>query len=402
MTTSPTNPTACPYPFKRPSALEQPPELRTIHQDPVVPVTLPSGDRALLITRYADMRAVLSDERVSRDLTRPGTARMTKDNVMFQDPVISPDPPEHTRMRRLITKAFTARRVEQLRPRAEKVVAELLDAMEAGPRPADINEALAFPLTIRMTCELLGVPLEDQNRFRVWTDHFLSVSRFTGEEIGRARGELIAYVQQLVAAKRDEPGDDLISAMITAQDDDASGLTEYELVYWTMLLLIAGYETTAGQLGSSLVVMLSEPEALAQIRGRPELLPSAVEELLRLQVMGSSLSMLRYVKEDIEVSGVRIPAGSSIVPSIESANMDPEVFSAPETFDITRQDNRHVTFSTGLHYCAGAALARMELQVALGEVVRRFPGLRLAAPADELPRNEGALIQNFTEIPVHW
>lgn len=402
MTTSPSTTRACPYPFKRPSALEQPPELRTIHQDPVVPVTLPSGDQALLITRYADMRAVLSDERVSRDLTRPGTARMTKDNVMFQDPHISPDPPEHTRMRRLITKAFTPRRVEELRPRTEKVVAELLDAMEAGPRPADLNEALAFPLTIRMTCELLGVPVEDQDRFRSWTDHFLSVSRFTGEEIGRARGELIAYVQQLVAAKRETPGDDLVSAMIAAQDDDESGLSEYELVYWTMLLLIAGYETTAGQLGSSLVVLLNRPDDLARLRTDPSLVPSAVEELLRLQVMGSSLSMLRYVKEDIEIGGVRIPAGASIIPSIESANLDPDAFSSPETFDIERADNHHVTFSTGLHFCAGAALARMELQVAIGAVLQRFPQLRLAVPADRLPLNEGALIQNFLEIPVHW
>ncbi|MFH8788927.1 cytochrome P450 [Streptomyces roseoverticillatus] len=402
MTMSPTSTGACPYPFKRPSALEQPQELRTIRRDPVVPVTLPSGDRALLITRYADLRSVLSDERVSRDLTRPGTARMTKDNVMFQDPHISPDPPEHTRMRRLITKAFTPRRVEELRPRTEKVVAGLLDAMEAGPRPGDLNEALAFPLTIRMTCELLGVPIEDQDRFRAWTDHFLSVSRFTGEEIGRARGELIAYVQELVAAKRAEPGDDLISAMIAVQDDDTSGLSEYELVYWTMLLLIAGYETTAGQLGSSMVMMLDRPQDMARLRDRPELVPPAVEELLRLQVMGSSLSMLRYVKEDIEVGGVLIPAGSSIIPSIESANMDPEVFPSPETFDITRKDNHHVTFSTGIHFCAGAALARMELQVALDAVVRRFPGLRLAVPVEELPRNEGALIQNFLRIPVEW
>ncbi|WP_328335946.1 MULTISPECIES: cytochrome P450 [unclassified Streptomyces] len=402
MTTSPRTTGACPYPFKRPSALEQPVELRSIQEEPVVPVELPSGDQALLITGYADMRAVLSDERVSRDLTRPGTARMTKDNVMFQDPHISPDPPEHTRMRRLITKAFTPKRVEELRPRTEKVVAELLDAMEKGPRPADLNEALAFPLTIRMTCELLGVPLEDQHKFRSWTDHFLSVSRFTGEEIGRARGELIAYVQQLVATKRETPGNDLISAMIAVQDDDQSGLSEYELVYWAMLLLIAGYETTAGQLGSSLVVLLSRPEELARLHADPSLVPSAVEELLRLQVMGSSLSMLRYVKEDIVVGGVLIPAGSSIIPSIESANMDPDAFTDPETFDITRQDNHHVTFSTGIHFCSGAALARMELQVAVEGVMRRFPELRLTAPADELPRNEGALIQNFVEIPVQW
>lgn len=394
--------TGCPYPFQRPSALEQPSELRTLRERPVVPVTLPSGDPALLITRYEDLRAVLSDERVSRDLTRPGAARMTKDNVMFQDPHISPDPPEHTRMRRLITKAFTPKRVEGLRPRTEEVVGELLDAMEAGPRPADLNEALAFPLTIRMTCELLGVPVEDQDRFRGWTDAFLSVSRFTAEEVGRARGELIAYIQRLVAAKRAEPGDDLISAMVAVRDEDASGLSEYELCYWSMLLLIAGYETTAGQLGSSLVMLLSRPDDLARLRAEPELVPSAVEELLRLQVMGSSLSMLRYVKEDIEVGGVLIPAGSSIIPSIESANVDESVFPDPETFDITRQDNRHVTFSTGLHYCAGAALARMELRVAMGEIVRRFPDLRLAKPAEELPRNEGALIQNFLEVPVVW
>jgi nocardicin N-oxygenase len=254
---------------------------------------------------------------------------------------------------------------------------------------------------MRVICELLGVPVEDQARFRGWTEAFLSVSSHTGEQIMQARMELFGYMQQLVAGKRAEPGEDLISGLIAARDEDAK-LSEYELMYWCMALLMAGYETTAVQLSGAVLVLLHHDDQLARLREDYGLIPSAVEELVRYQVVGQSLPMLRYVTDDIDVEGTIIPKGACVIPAVDSANLDERVFSDPMTVDIARKDNHHLGFSAGTHFCAGAALARMELQVALEALLRRFPDLALAVPSSELRRNEGALMQNFFELPVSW
>jgi nocardicin N-oxygenase len=200
--------------------------------------------------RETDVRALLVDGRLSRNLSRPGAAQISRHNKMFQDSRIDPDPPEHTRIRRLVMKAFTPKRVAELEPFIEKVAGELLDAMEAHGGPVDLNEAYAFPLPIRVICHMLGVPDRDMAQFRQWTDAFLSVSNVPGPEIGRAMGELNAYMADLIAAKRREPRDDLISAMTRVRDDVDGALTEYELQWWCRLLLLVGYETTATQLGA--------------------------------------------------------------------------------------------------------------------------------------------------------
>src|SRR5205823_932465 len=195
------------YPFCRPDALQPPKELADLRDEPIVPVTLPSGDEAVLVTRYEDVRAVLVDPRLSRNLNRPGAARISRGNRMFQDPRIDPDPPEHSRVRRLVMKAFTPARVERLEPYIQRVVDDLLDAMAAHGGPVDLTEALAFPLPIRVICHLLGVPDEDTDLFRRWTDHFLSTGRFTGEQVGRAMAEMGSYIAELVHSKRERPGD---------------------------------------------------------------------------------------------------------------------------------------------------------------------------------------------------
>jgi nocardicin N-oxygenase len=395
--------TATPYPFRRPAALDVPVELAEVRTEPVVPVTVPSGDRALLVTRYDDVRALLVDPRLSRNLNRPDAAQISRHNKMFQDSRIDPDPPEHTRIRRLVMKAFTPARVAELEPYIEGVVKELLDAMEQRGGPVDLNEALAFPLPIRVICHMLGVPDYDMGRLRGWTDAFLSVSKLSGPQIGKAMGEMSAYIAALVEAKREQPGQDLISAMIRVRDDVDGALTEYELHWWCRLLLLVGYETTATQLGGGVAMLLSHPDQLAALRTDPSLLPNAVEELLRWKLVGSSVSMLRYATEDIPMGEFTIPRGASVIPAVDSANQDETVFPDPCRFDITRPNaNAHLTFSLGPHFCIGANLARTQVRIATAALLDRFPRLRLAVPATELARQEGALLEGFLAIPVDW
>lgn len=390
------------YPFRRPGPLAVPKELGALRDEPVLRVILPSGDEAYLVTRYEDVRTVLTDPRVSRNLNRPGAPRVTKNNLMFQDSKMDPDPPEHTRVRRLVMKAFTATRVERFRPRVQEITDELIDAMAARTPPVNVSEELSFPLSIRVICDLLGVPPDDQYRFRRWTDHFLSTGRYTGQEIRGALGELDEYMAALIAAKRERPADDLVSALIHVHDEDDTRLSEYELHWWCRLLLLVGYETTASQLGLTVAKLLAEPGQLKLLRADESLLSGAVEELLRWKLMSGSLSMLRYVTEAIEIGGVTIPQGAGVIPAVESANWDEEFFDRPHDLDVTRERNPHLTFSAGPHFCIGAALARVELETALGTLLRRFPTLRLAIPAEELRRTEGTLIEGLVEIPIAW
>ncbi|GHH72030.1 cytochrome P450 [Streptosporangium violaceochromogenes] len=390
------------YPFRRPGPLAVPKELGALRDEPVLRVILPSGDEAYLVTRYEDVRTVLTDPRVSRNLNRPGAPRVTKNNLMFQDSRMDPDPPEHTRVRRLVMKAFTATRVERLRPRVQEITDELIDAMAAKTPPVNVSEELSFPLSIRVICDLLGVPPGDQHRFRRWTDHFLSTGKYTGEEIRGALGELNEYMAALITAKREQPADDLVSALIHVHDEDDTRLSEYELHWWCRLLLLVGYETTAGQLGLTVAKLLAEPDQLKLLRADESLLSGAVEELLRWKLMSGSLSMLRYITEAIEIGGVTIPQGAGVIPAVESANWDEEFFDRPHDLDITRERNPHLTFSAGPHFCIGAALARVELETALGTLLRRFPTLRLAIPAEELRRTEGTLIEGLVAIPIAW
>jgi cytochrome P450 len=396
------SPVSCPYPFQRPAALEQPKELADLRSRPLVPVTLPSGDEAVLVTRHTDVRRLLTDERLSRNLDRPGAARISRTNRMFQDTKIDPDPPEHTRVRQLVAKAFTPRRVERLEPYVQSVVDDLLRDMERGPRPVDLNSAFAFPLPIRVVGKLLGIPEADVDRFRHWTDAFLSVSKFDGAEIRQSMTELNSYIASLIEAKREAPGDDLISAMIKARDEQDGRLSEYELHWWCRLLVLVGYETTATQLGGGIAMLLAHPQQLALLRRDMSLMPNAIEELLRWKIVGSSLSMLRYAVEDIALDDGLISKGTSVIPAVDSANQDSAAFPDPSEFDITRTANPHLTFSVGPHFCIGASLARAELRIATESLLRRFPELRLAVPAGELRRQQGALLDGFLEIPVTW
>nr|CAM34352.1 putative cytochrome P450 hydroxylase [Streptomyces tendae] len=394
------------YPFPWTPPMEIPEALRGLREHSAVQVTLPSGDTALMVTRYKDVRALFADHRLSRNISRrqrPDVARISADNELFADPEINPDPPDHIRVRGLVTRAFTARRVEALRPVAQGICDELIDAMEAGPRPVDLNEAFAFPLPIRVICRLLGVPAEDMDTFRYLVDGFLSVTKLPVEEMQKCREGLWNYLGELIESKRGEPGDDLISGLIKVRDEDNNRLSEHELQFWTQGLLIAGYVTTASQIGASAAVLLHHRDLVKEIQADWSLVPGAVEELLRTQIMGSSIGTLRYAVDDIPLSdGSVIKKGTSVLLSEESANMDEEVFAEPFKIDIRRTDNHHMTFGAGLHYCAGAALARMELQVATRTLLERLPDIALAVPGERLPRALGGFTEGFTQIPVTW
>ncbi|MFG1706553.1 cytochrome P450 [Nonomuraea sp. M3C6] len=373
------------FPFAWRAAADPPEELATLRDEPVVQVTLPSGDKAFLVTRYEDIRRVLSDPRVSRNRDRPGAPRMTEQKTkVFQNPRIDRDPPEHTRMRRLMAKAFTATRVEGLRPHVRQVAEELVtDLLKRSP-PADLHEAFAVPLTLQVICGLLGVPPEDQARFR------------------GPLNEAWQYMGELIETKRRDSGDDLISALIGVHDENDGRLSGHELHVWCVILLLAGFETTASQLGSAAVLLLTHPDQLELLHEDPGRIPDAVEELLRCQIAGHSLSMLRLVTDDIEVGGVIIPRGSGLIPVLESANFDESVFPDPMRLDITRENKQHLVFSAGPHFCMGAALARLELQVALEALIRRVPTLRLAVPPGALRHHDSPLELGLREVPVAW
>ncbi|WP_280409242.1 cytochrome P450 [Nocardia brasiliensis] len=376
----------CPFPFAWPAGPAQPDALLQAHRDPFRTVTLPSGDAAVLATRYQTIRALLADPRISKDRNRSGVAKMTtRPQKVFQRPV-DMSPPAHARMRRLIAREFTAARVETLRPRIAAIVEELLDRMAAGgaAEPVDLNTAFAFPLSIQVICELLGVPAQERHHF------------------GDTSNPPWDYIRELIERKRRQPDSDLISALIAVSDAEDGRLTPDELHFWSTLLLLAGYETTANQIAGGVVLLLHHRDQLALLRADPALITGAVEELLRCQVVGTSLSMLRYVTEDVTVDDHVIAQGTSIIPALECANHDPAVFADPGRIDLTRRDAPQLTFSVGRHFCPGAPLARAQLQIGIGTLIERFPTLRLAVAPERLDRVDDHFFQGFRTVPVRW
>ncbi|GAA3582956.1 cytochrome P450 [Amycolatopsis ultiminotia] len=405
MTTTPstdTSPSVVDYPFPWTPPMAIPDGWKTLREQAVQPIRLPSGDPAVLVTRYHDVKALYSDHRLSRNTGRHPTSRISPNNVIFDDPEVDSDPPRYLAERRLVAKAFSARRMESLRPFVWEVARELMTAMQEGPQPADLMESFAFPLPIRVICKLLGVPAEDQAKFRRMVDGFLSVTSLPADEVERCRTGLWSYLGELVEAKRATPTDDLTSELVQISDADPERLSDHQMVHWLQSLLIAGYVTTATQIGCSLAYLLHRSEVTDQIRNDYSLVPSAVEELLRYQIMGASLGSLRYCLEDIELSdGSIVPKGATVLLSVE-ANLDEQQFKCPMDLDIRRNPNYHLSFGSGIHYCAGAPLARMELQVATEGLLRKFPQLKLDLPGEQLQRDVGSFLGGFSEIPVRW
>ncbi|MFV2120276.1 cytochrome P450 [Streptomyces sp. Act-28] len=386
------------YPFNEPEGLELAHAYEEALERPgLLRVRMAYGEPAWLATRYADARLVLGDRRFSRaDARRHDEPRQSE--AQQDAGILSMDPPEHTRLRTLVAKAFTMHRVEKLRPQVRELAHGLLDEMEAAGPPVDLVEHYALPLPVAVICRMLGVPEEDRPRFRVWSDAALSTSSLTAEEFFRNREELRAYMAGLVREHRENPRPDLMTALIDARDT-GDRLTELELVDLCVGLLIAGHETTASQIPNFVHALLEHPDQLALLRERPELVAGAVEELLRFVPLGSGAAFPRYATEDVEVGGTLVRAGEPVLVAVGAANRDALKFTAPGRLDITRTGVQHLGFGHGVHHCLGAPLARVELQEALLALLARFPDLRLGG--DVVWKNQ-MLVRGPREMPVRW
>jgi cytochrome P450 len=393
-------PPAFPFPGKDP--LEPPAEYAGLRAgEPVARVTLPSGDPAWLVSRYEDVRRILSDPRFSREaITAPGAPRLLP-IARGSKSVFVMDPPEHTRLRGLISKAFSPRRVESLRPRIQEITDRLLDGMAAAGPPADLVSGLAQPLPITLICEMLGVPYADVPQFRDWTDLMLSYGAGSRESVIVARDRLNGYLTGLIEAKGREPGEDLLSALIQARDEQ-DRLSQEELLAFGYTLLGAGYHATTAEIVHSVLLLMRDPAALRALRDDPAALPAAAEEFLRVSQAGGGLGALRIAVQDVEIAGTTVRAGEAVLPLINSANRDASVFADPDRLDLTRNPNPHVAFGHGIHHCIGASLGRTELEVALGSLLRRFGDLALAVPESELVWNQDVAFRRPRELPVTW
>jgi cytochrome P450 len=378
------------------------PQLAELRADrPVAEITFADGNKGWLVTRYADVRQVLIDPRFSRAAAAGSAGSDTGIGIIATDSILGMDPPEHTRLRRLVAGAFTARRVEELRPKVTALVEELLAELAARPRPVDLVEHFSLPLPVRVICELLGVPPEDQHIFHGWSDTVLSDAGRDPAEIRAAAGKLAEYFGQLIAEKRTNPADDLMTALIAARDA-GDRLSEKELVNLCFGLLIAGHETTANQINMFLLTLLHFPEEYARLAASPQLVPQAVEELMRFVQLGEGAGMPRVTTEAVELSGVTIPAGSVVITSTAAANRDESVFADANRLDLSREVSQHLGFGAGAHHCLGAQLARVELQEALSGLLRRLPGLRIAVPDSQLRFKPGMILRSLQTLPVTW
>ncbi|HWO63811.1 MAG TPA: cytochrome P450 [Umezawaea sp.] len=370
---------------------------------PVSPLTFPDGHVGWLVTGYDAVRQLLADARFSsrQDLgvlhmpfEVPGMPNSAGPSPQTPGLFIAMDPPDHTRLRRKLTGAFTVRRMKQLEEHIVDVVERQLDAMADLTPPVDLVREFALPVPSLVICALLGVPYADREDFQANSAQFL-VKNQTMEEKMAAYTGLTTYLAELVTRKRAAPDDDILSDL--ARDED---LSVEELTGIAFLLLLAGHETTANMLGLGTFALLEHPEQLADLRADPDLLPGAVEELMRyLSVVDV---FFRYAAEDVELGGEKIPEGSTVVVSLLAANHDPLRFEDPDTLDIRRRARGHLSFGHGVHQCLGQQLARIEMRVGFGALLRRFPTLGLAIPADEVRVKADMNIYGVHELPVTW
>jgi nocardicin N-oxygenase len=389
------------FPFKAAELYEPPAEFACLREErPVVKVVMPTGDPAWLVTRHADVRQVLSDPRLSRAAASRQDAPRLRPLPPDRFSILAMDPPEHTRLRRLVSPVFGPRPIARLRPYLTTLVDDLLGQIEAAGPPTDLVNSLALPLPVSAIGKLLGVPPGDLDTFRQWADTMLTFTGASSEGVRAAREAMNRYLGRLIAQRRAQPADDLLTDLIAAADDD-SRLTERELVIFAATLLIAGYHTTSTAITAGTVMLLRHPDLYRRLGEEPDLAGPVVEELLRYPAASSHGGNLRVATQDVEIGGVLIRAGDAVLPAIVSANRDARVFSEPDEFRVDRTES-NLAFGYGPHYCLGAWLARMELEIVFPALARRLPMLRLAAPEGELGYDPGALVYRLTTLPVTW
>ncbi|HVI48064.1 MAG TPA: cytochrome P450 [Chitinophaga sp.] len=379
------------------------------NEAPVQRITLENGYPIWLVTRYDDVMAILKDNH--RITKVPGKAQLSDgelpalpfDNIdsmaMLSHHMLMMDPPDHTRIRTLVHKAFTPRHTEQLRPRIQQIANELIDKVIANGK-MDLIDDFAFPLPFTVIAELLGIPADDQDMFRKWSN--LLTDGYTTEEnlplVQEATHGFINYLQQIFSERRAHPSNDLISSLV-AVEEAGDHLSEQELLSMVFLLLLAGHETTVNLIGNGMLALLQHPEQLERLKLTPSLIEIAVEEMLRYDASVAT-STVRFALQDIAIGDVVIPKGEEILLMTGAANRDENRFSQPDTFDITRTDNRHISFGHGIHFCLGAPLARLEGAIAISTLLHRLPAIRLAVPPDTLTRRPSMLIRGLHHLPV--
>jgi cytochrome P450 len=376
---------------------------------PVHRATLPDGRGVWLITRYEDVLAVLKDERFVKNWRSALTPEQRAEippipEVMkpLSQNMLDTDPPDHERLRALVSKAFTPRLIERMRPRVQAIADGLLDAVQ-DRGGMDLIDDYAFPLPITVIAELLGVPAEDRNNFREWSDAAVSgnASQEYLEEILIPHMQAFTdYLRALFEEKHANPRDDLVSALVQAEEA-GDKLSEDELLGMVFLLLVAGHETTVNLIGNGVLALLQHPDQLRKLKDDPSLIKPAVEELLRYDGPVET-STERFAREDVDMGRTVIPRGEMVLVVLAAADHDPERFSDPDDLDITRTDNRHLAFGKGIHHCLGAPLARMEGQIAISTLLRRMPNLRLKEPPESLSWRPGMILRGLRGLPVEF
>ncbi|MCN9242182.1 cytochrome P450 [Streptomyces sp. RY43-2] len=369
---------------------------------PLTRVTLYDGRDVWVVTGLTEARALLADPRLSSDRTHPHFPMITERFAAIRErdrriALVGRDDPEHHSERRMLVPSFTLKRATALRPQIQETVDRLLDAMEAAGPPAELVGAFALPVPSMVICSLLGVPYADHEFFEEQSRRLLRGP--TAADTQDARDRLEAYFGDLIDRKRAEPGEGLLDELIQEQLHDGA-LDRDELISLAVILLVAGHETTANMISLGTFTLLRHPEQLAELRTDPSLMSAAVEELLRFLSIADGL--VRVATEDIEIAGTTIRAGEGVLFSTSVINRDTAVFPEPDTLDWHRSARHHVAFGFGVHQCLGQNLARTELEIALRSLFARLPGLRLAAPADEIPFKPGDTIQGMLELPVTW
>lgn len=361
---------------------------------------------AMYVVGYEAAKEILGDhKRFVKDFRntlppeeRPPAGSSTDMFGLLYNNMLSADRPDHTRLRALVSKAFTNRQIQALAPRIQQIADQLIDDFEAAGE-VDLIDAYAFPLPIIVICELLGVPIEDRDKFRVWSHAFLGIAGDDGSYVG-LMADFLRYIGQMIADRQAQPRDDLISGLVHAEEG-GQRLTMQELYSMIALLIVAGHETTVNLIGNGVLALLQHPEQTAVLRRDPSLIDGAIEEFLRYAgpvEMGTT----RYAAEDVEIGGQLIRRGTAVVVVLAAADRDSAVFEHAAELDVTREPNKHLAFGYGVHYCLGAPLARLEAKIAFNTLLKRIPTMQLGVPAARLRYNESRIVRGLLRLPVCW
>ncbi|MGW3122822.1 cytochrome P450 [Streptomyces sp. NPDC001107] len=378
--------------------------LRLREEESLTRQLAPNGEPVWLVTRHADARQVLSDRRFSTALT-PRTLIRPKATgpAAIASPARQPgsflgyDPPEHTRLRRMVTSAFSARRMNLLGERVAEIVRQRVDAIEAAGPPTDLVTSFALPIPSLVICEMIGVPQDERADFQRRAHHAFDQT-LDQDELVNTFAPMWEYIASLVARQRENPDDTILGGLIR---EHGAELTDTELTGITNLLLLAGHDTTANMLSLGTLLLLTNPDTLHAVRDEPDAVNPAVEEMLRYLSVAQT-GLVRTATQDIELGGQLIKAGDHVMLSLSTANRDPGLYADPDRFDITRDADHHLAFGHGIHFCLGAPLARTEMRRAFPALLRRLPGLRLAVPFEEIPFRRFATVYGLVSLPVEW